>query len=78
MPLSWFFLLQIPLYDEQDLEGLDVADQLLKLANSHNSAIDNAETALLELIELPKAPFGKYTLYSLIIVEFMLEPKHGF
>uniref|UniRef100_A0A914ZF86 ENT domain-containing protein n=3 Tax=Parascaris univalens TaxID=6257 RepID=A0A914ZF86_PARUN len=56
----------IPLYDEQDLEGLDVADQLLKLANSHNSAIDNAETALLELIELPKAPFVPEKLRAIL------------
>ncbi|VDK26460.1 unnamed protein product [Anisakis simplex] len=49
---------EVPLYDEEDLEGLDVADQLLKLANSHNSEIQNSETAVLELIDLPKTPFG--------------------
>uniref|UniRef100_A0A0N5AHD6 ENT domain-containing protein n=1 Tax=Syphacia muris TaxID=451379 RepID=A0A0N5AHD6_9BILA len=48
---------QIPLYADQDIEGLDVAGQLLRLANSHNSAVDNYNDALHELITLPKAPF---------------------
>lgn len=48
---------QIPLYADQDMEGLDVAGQLLRLANSHNSAVDNYNDALHELITLPKAPF---------------------
>ncbi|VDD87542.1 unnamed protein product [Enterobius vermicularis] len=48
---------QIPLYADQDIEGLDVAGQLLRLANSHNSAVDNYNDALHELIMLPKAPF---------------------
>ncbi|VDM41218.1 unnamed protein product [Toxocara canis] len=51
---------ETPLYDEHDVEGLDVADQLLKLANSHNSTIDSTEAALLELIDLPKTPFVKW------------------
>ncbi|KHN75982.1 Protein EMSY [Toxocara canis] len=60
---------ETPLYDEHDVEGLDVADQLLKLANSHNSTIDSTEAALLELIDLPKTPFVKWQKLRAILRE---------
>ena len=50
---------QIPLYDDRDYEGLDVAGQLLRLANSHNTGIDDTNGALQELVALPKATFGQ-------------------
>lgn len=57
---------EIPLYDDHDMDGLDVADQLLRLANSHNAGIEQLNVSLGELIGLPKAPYVPERLRALL------------
>ncbi|MFH4979954.1 hypothetical protein AB6A40_006663 [Gnathostoma spinigerum] len=56
----------IKLYDDDEMSGMEVADQLLRLANSHNSTLRDSEDALGRLIALPKAPFVPERLRALL------------
>lgn len=58
--LSYYF--EIPIQEDiGDDNNVDqnVANELLKLAKAHNERLRNVNTALHEMIALPKAPYGK-------------------
>lgn len=55
--------LQIPIHEDADLGGMELADELLRLANSHNEKLDNCNKSLCDLLKMPAAPYGEIGIF---------------
>jgi hypothetical protein len=49
---------QPPSLSNDSRQTLELADQLLQLADQHNKRLQKNESALVELIHMPKKPYG--------------------